>query len=436
MPVKPDRGSIFVVALFAWAVLPAAAQNLLNARTQISVQLQTETSPLAMQLGSALQVAVILVALVVGGFSLRRFRGGFALIIYLLPWVAMTIATAYMEHRISYTSVIYPVAGVVAGSLDDPKRVLRTIGSLASLLAISSLVLAVAMPGAALMEQSPGVDKGIISSQLLVGPLYHPNQLGESLALGLPFVAFIVRRRWRWMGYTVVAVALLWSGSRTSLVAAGVGVLATILWLSIRKYGKKAAFSPLGLYILNVSVFITGALVVITSNAESFTGRGLIWAGSLDQWATSPMLGKGVQIFAELAEIQNDVGSGAFHAHNMYVHFLITCGLVGLAGLVLLYLVALGRGSSLGRAGIIAPSVWVFVFITVGWLEVPTDLFTPGTEVWAIWIPLAVVTMGKSAFDTSCARSNVGNRDTGSVSVIMIGAIDHEIDRESSNARR
>lgn len=393
--MRIDRGSLLVVSLFAWAVIPAAAQNLLNPRTRISVQLQTESSALAIQAGTLLQFTAIVVAAVVGFASLRRVKLGWSFVVFLLPWVAMTIATLVMEHKFSYTSFIYPIAGTVAGSLEDPKRVLRTIGILASLLALASLVLALVKPDAALMAQAAGVDKSLIGDKLLVGPLYHPNQLGESLALGLPFVAFLNRRRWRRLGYAVVAVALLWSGSRTSLLAAGVGLVAAICWLSIRKHGKKAIFSPLALYVLNVAVLTTGVLVVATSNTESFTGRGLIWAGALEQWGESPVIGNGVQVFADLARIRNDVGSGAFHAHNMYVHFMVTAGLVGLAALSLLNLAALRRGWKLGRAGVIAPAVWVFVFIAVGWLEVPTDLFTPGTEVWAIWIPLALILAGK-----------------------------------------
>lgn len=394
---KIDRGSLLVTALFAWAVVPAALQNLLNPRTRISVQLQTETSPLATQVGSILQFVVIAVALIVALLSFRKVKPGWSFVVFLLPWAAMTVATLVVEHKVSYTSLIYPAAGIVAVSLEDPKRVLRTIGGLASLLAVASLVLALVRPDAALMAQAAGVDKGIISDKLLVGPLYHPNQLGESLALGLPFVAFLQRRRWRWLGYAAVAVALLWSGSRTSLLAAGVGLVAALCWLSIRKHGKGAMFTPLALYALNIGVLATGALVVMTSNTESFTGRGLIWAGALEQWADSPVIGNGVQVFADLARIRNDVGTGAYHAHNMYVHFLITSGLIGLAAIILLYLVALRRGWKLGRAGIVAPSVWVFVFIAVGWLEVPTDLFTPGTEIWAIWVPLALVLSGKLA---------------------------------------
>lgn len=391
-----NGGSLLVMAMFAYGVLPAALQNLFNTRAPVWVTVETETSPLASMAGSILQYALIGLVAILALKGLSRFRGGWWLVVFVLPWVIMTIATAYGEHKFSYTSLIYPLVGLVAGSLKDPTAALRTAGKLTSLLAAGSIALGVFLPKAGLFPISADNDKSVIGDKLLAGPLFHPNTLGEALALGLPLVSLIKSKFWRLTSYALVLFALVWSGSRTAMIAAGVCIVAAACWSLIRKYQKGSMFSPLVLMGIYSGIVFIGPYIVSTGlgDVASYSGRGQIWQGSLDLWSAKPLIGYGVHIYTNLATIGNDVGQGAFHGHNMFVTFLITSGVLGAAALAIVYFAILRRSWVLGRAAIIGPAVWSVAFIVDGWMEVPSDLFTPGTLSWIVWLPLAVTLSG------------------------------------------
>jgi O-antigen ligase len=401
--VRPARfsmrfnpGSVLVIVMFAYAVVPAAAQNLVYVRAPVWANVQTETSALASTLGTLLQYAVIGTVAVLAINAVRYLQPSWWFAVFLLPWVTMSIATVYMEGRFSYTSIIYPLVGIVAGSLREPLVALRTVGTLTSSLALFSIGLGLLKPTAGLFPVSAQNDKSIIGDKLLVGPLYHPNTLGETLALGLPFVSLIRSTALRRMSYGLVGFALVWTASRTAIIAAVLGAVVVVAWMFVRKYRQGSMFSPLVLLVIYGSAVFVGPAVVTygLGDVSSLSGRGQIWQGSLEQWAESPLIGKGVHVYAELAKMWNNVGFGAFHGHNMYVTFLITSGVLGAAALTIVYASILFQSWKLGRAAIIGPAAWTIIFIADGWMEVPSDLFTLGTLSWLAWLPLAVTLAG------------------------------------------
>lgn len=406
---KFDMGSLLVLAMFSYAVLPAAAQNLLNVRAPVWANVQTETSPLASMLGTLFQFAVLGSVAILAVAGLRRLRIGPWLVIFLLPWAAMNIATVYMEGRFSYSSVVFPLVGLAAGGLAEPMRTLRTVGILTGVLAAGSIAMGALLPKAGLFSVSLLNDKSIIGDKLLVGPLYHPNSLGETLALGLPFVLLIKSKFWRGVSFALVVFALVWTASRTGIIAASVGCIVAICWMAVRN-SQKSMLAPLILACIYMTVIFVGPAAVSYGIADpkSFSGRGQIWQGSLEQWERSPLIGNGVHIYAELAKMWNNVGIGAFHGHNMYVTFLMTAGVLGAAALTIVYIAILTRSWKLGSAGIIGPAVWPIAFIADGWMEVPSDLFTLGTISWVVWVPLAVVLSGILHQTTTSTEAHPG----------------------------
>ncbi|MDQ0258615.1 O-antigen ligase [Sinomonas atrocyanea] len=393
---RVNSGSLLVAVLFAYAVLPAAAQNILAGRTvSVWTNVETEQSPLAASLTSGLQWGVIGIVALLAIRSLPMVRLGLWFWVFVAPWAVISLATLAVEHRFSYTSILYPLIGLVAGTLKEPRTALRTIGILTALLAGFSIVLGTVMPESGMFPINADNEKSFIGDQLLVGPLTHPNTLGETLAMGFPFISLIRGRPARFVGYGVTLFALFWCGSRTAMLAVGLGIVVALCWMLIRTYGTRAYFSPLVQFTIYSGVVVVGPVLVSSGldDAYSFSGRGEIWAGSLEQWAEHPWIGNGAQVYSDLAKVANQVGIGAFHGHNMYVNALTTSGILGAAVLTILYGVLLMRSWKLGPYAI-GLAVWGIVFIADGWLEVPSDLFTLGTLTWVVWVPLAVMLSG------------------------------------------
>ncbi|MEB0001590.1 O-antigen ligase family protein [Cryobacterium sp. RTC2.1] len=385
------------IAAFAWAVIPGFLQLQLGIRPGDTLGSASVTTPLStLSKDLLLYVVYGLSAIAVLGSVIRRTRSGAWLLVYLAPWLALAIASFAATRSFTITSLIYLAIGLAVLDHADKIRILRVVGVLTAWVSVLSILMTLTTSQAFTSQALVPDSKAIIGSTLLNGPFYHPNTLGTVLALGFPFAFLIKRTGWRRLSLVVIAFALVWTASRTSILAVAVGLAAAGLWVAIRRLGDGSRLL-LGLpqLLVYVAVIPVGVFLVATSNAKSFSARGIIWEESLALWKSRPFLGWGSDIYISISETRSAIAGLAFHGHNMWVNTLTVAGIVGAAALALVYISILVKS---WRFGNIKPTttsltlaMWPIVFICLGWLEVPTTFFTFGYTSWAAWVPLAVV---------------------------------------------
>ncbi|MEN8582805.1 O-antigen ligase family protein [Burkholderia sp. RS01] len=398
-----------MIAMFAFAVLPTAFHNLTTVRTasQLTIEASARThDPLSSFYVYGL--VAVLAALVMASVATIRLPRTFWL--YLAPWVAATIGTYASGQGISVAAFVYPILGLVIFSLPGVKQTLRTTGVLVFILATFSLATAFITPSTAFLTLGGEAKESLFTGQALAGPVSHPNTLGQMLALGLPFVLYIPSRLWRIAAIVLVPAALLATGSRTALTAAAMGLLVMILWKAKASgLTVRGLLAPLGLVIIYPVVLLASPWFIATSDPESFTGRGYIWAGSLDLWQHSPIFGNGARAFYVAAGFYNDLGVGAFHAHNELLNMLVTAGVVGLLATLVLVIALLRESWAAGSAGLIPLAVWPIVFLADGWFEAPTDFYAVAGVAWMTWIPFALVLRANESVRNAAAPITEGS---------------------------
>lgn len=399
--MKPPRAGrrfdpllALIIAAAAWAVVPGYLQLQFGIRPGAglgNVEVTTPSATLAK--GALLYLVYALSAAAVLGSIVRRVRSQAWLLIYLAPWLALTISSFAATRSFTVTSLIYLAIGTAVLDHPDKMRLLKAVGVLTAWVAAISILMTFTTSNAVFSQAQVPDAKAIIGSTLLNGPFYHPNTLGLVLALGFPWAFLIQRRAWRRFSLVLILFALVWSASRTSLLAVMVGLVVAGLWLLFRRVSRQTGLLVgLPLIALYVAVIPIGAILVATARPDSFSARGVIWDASLALFREKPVLGWGSDIYVSIEQTRSAIGSLAFHGHNMFVNTLTVAGIVGVVALVLLYFKILAKSWRFGNSGAdITLAMWPVVFICLGWLEVPTTFYTFGYTSWVVWVPLAVI---------------------------------------------
>ena len=290
-----------------------------------------------------------------------------ALLILLLPWIYQVTRDLYADISIKQGAVVYPLLMLVAWVLRPRLRELATLGYLIGLTAVMSLLLGAILPEKGVLVSSAGglvtPDKEILPWGILVGPFTDGNPLGQFMAIGIVAAAFIARRGLRLALIAATGLAVLWTSSRSSLFALATAVIiVTVVRLTAR--GLRA-------WVVGAALVALAALVVTlpltaTTN-EAFTNRGYIWRASLQAWRVDPWFGLGSQWYAQSARYANNIGSTAYHGHNIFVQLLVLGGIVNvvLVGL-LVATVALAAVTRLINGEGAAPCILVAAILVVG----------------------------------------------------------------------
>ena len=185
--------------------------------------------------------------------------------------------------------------------------------------------------------------------------------------------------------------AIWWSSSRGALGAALIGILAVVAMAPHRRRaaaGVVAAAAIGALLSIPVSMTRNGmgvaalwARSVALDPTTYDSGRGVLWATTLDAWRSSPWLGAGPDgVFPLLAPI------GSAHAHNTAIQALGEGGLVaGVPFLLLvagLTLAALRRAWATREPARIVAAAYVLAVMANGLIE--GVLYDPGTTLLAV----------------------------------------------------
>ncbi len=275
-------------------------------------------------------------------------------VVLLFVWFAMTTTWALDPAASNRRMILYVVALVicltVAVGIEDRRRLLGLMaGTSAFVMVIDAVSWAVA-PGLSMTE----IGLAAIHS--------HKNSLGAvalfaALACGAYALSQTHRRgRLVWAGLTLLSVGLLVASlSKTSMIIlAGVVALAPIIVFLVR--GRpgvmwSAVLSVAALFLLGVFAWTAVNLALgedplAPFRTVTFTMRTDVWKFALGEFAAHPWRGLGFGSFwdidprlqpslkADLWFAQPDAATNG--SHNGYIDLMVTTGLIGLSGGVVL----------------------------------------------------------------------------------------------------
>lgn len=209
----------------------------------------------------------------------------------------------------------------------DSEGLIR-IGVCGAISVVTSLALLLILPANAVFVDRSGLSdnsvKALIGDSQLAGIFGHSNTLGMVSVIALSIVSAHRQRLVRAALVGACIGGVVMSASRTSITA--LGVLAGVELLIALRPRLRAQSARL-LWILQA---IVPAVPLLTSDPSALSGRGLIWRYSIDQSAGSLAAGLGPNWFAEVTYRYNPYGVSITSGHNLFVHVLVTTGLVGM----------------------------------------------------------------------------------------------------------
>ncbi|QTE28906.1 O-antigen ligase family protein [Pengzhenrongella sicca] len=305
-------------------------------------------------------------AVVLACLPALAWRTAGVLVLLVAPWGIAAVQLVVLGRPPGAPALIYPAVAAAFWALRPRRAAIETVGYLTGATALVSLLLGALLPDAGRYPlETAGLEKVIGPAGVLSGVMPTGNNLGLLLVVGLPTVFAIRRVALRWVALGAVALALAWTISRTSWVAALVVLvmLAALAWLP-----RRGQLAGLGLGLLA----LVGLVVpFVTSDPDRFTHRAGYWIATLDAWRDSPLVGYGADYFKQIANTPADLGGYAYHAHNQGVQLLITGGLLLTVAVLALLALAAVRAVRLAAAGVPWAAGWLAALLAVGVLEVP-----------------------------------------------------------------
>lgn len=388
--------------LWVLLTLPPVVLSLSRPKEYVSlVEGGQEIPELAARLTTACNAAVILVCAVVVVLRVREVRPARLplLGLLLLPWVLVVVRLVMLDRTPSMLVLVYPAVATAMWLLRPRAAVVELLGYLVGALAAVSIALGALLPSAGILVRAAGaeLEKPVGPWGILAGPMLSGNDLAALLVLGLAATLTIRRPGWRVAAVGLTVVALVWTASRTSWLAAAVCVLAVVVVRAVRarwagRGAASAAAAGLGLLALTALV-----LPLVTPDGTSFNNRAHYWSFALAElWERSPVLGLGADWFKQLATREVNLGGHASDAHNLTVQVLTGGGLLLLAAVVALLGYAVARAVRAAREGVDWPVAHLAAFFTLACLEVPLTFDDRVREMPYTVLPLLVILCSRS----------------------------------------
>ncbi|MEU8213844.1 O-antigen ligase family protein [Micromonospora sp. NPDC049044] len=405
--IRPDSGTaewlgtggVVVLLVLAWirVTLPQLVQILQNGRPAFNSAVES-MPPAGRLLGDVTTAAFIVLALLLTGSGLRQRRPDrlWALVGVLAPLAAIHLAGLVNGQPPGPVSLALPIAVVAIWALRPGALALAAIGVLGAATAVVAMLLAVVRPDLGLLTGADAGNKGWAIGGLLAGPYPHSNVLGLILALSLPFVFGIRPTAVRRVTLALILVGLLWTGSRTSQLAAVV-VLLTWGLFRWRTGGRPDRSGPghrrslpilIGLPLV-VALGLTILSPLLTRDPAGFTNRGRTWRALLDRWTERPLTGHGPEYFEREPDLAAALGGRYTHGHNVLVHLLAIGGLLTVVLFAVLLYQVWRRSMFLAGAGMPGPALFLIALLWVSWLEASHLSVTLAG--YLTWLPLALI---------------------------------------------
>lgn len=291
--------------------------------------------------GSALLLALSTVVFFMRGHPNRNITGVLILLLAVnLPY----LVSPKLPPLADFPKIVLANVFVLAlWKVGAPIAGLKWLPMTVAAIAVYSLIAGQIIPEYAMYNTAS--EKAIIPGWELAGPFGHANVLGMYCALALALTPLITDRRWRLLAGSILVATIVAAASRTALIAA---LLVTLWWL-LCWFRSKISIRLVGTVLVSICAITMFVLPFVNWDPDSFTGRAYVWAESLKVWQQSPVVGMGVNWFLDDAQAVGNIAKWAYvgTGHNMVVDSLVKSGLIGLAVLVPLLLMATGSARSL-----------------------------------------------------------------------------------------
>lgn len=394
--------SALLVLTWGWVLSAPALSTALSPKSRQGVGESAQAGGSAIigltSLGLAIAVLGLCAVLVAGGQLARP--GVWRLMLLLSPWAYLLVrevATGATPdlRMLMFAAVITALWAARAGH-----QQFVVLGWLVVLTAAVSIALGTMAPSVALFHNDAGLvrpAKALLPGGLLVGLFSHPNTLGQFLALGLPAVTVIERAAARWAGVAVVLVALVWTGSRTSMLAAVVAA-AVAAGIGLTPHALRSAASALSLGALSLLALLAPYVV---SDPAAFTNRGYIWRSSLRRAGEEMWVGLGPGWYGDVGQTVLGLGPTVYHAHNQVIHSRVVGGLIAVALLFVVWAVAAVAAGRIARRRSLVAVGYLAALITVSWFEVPLGFVDKTLMTPVVAAPLALVLFDPAGFPHS-----------------------------------
>lgn len=320
-------------------------------------------------------------------------RPWWTLALALGPLLVLTLVSAPLngELPLKPQMLAYPLFMVSLWLQGAESGLVRQLAWFGIIGALASVAMAVA--GVGTLDAALGVvtEKAILFPNLLAGVYSYNNFLGLGIVMSVPALLVIRNRVVAAVGALVILVCIIWSGSRTSMIALACGVLGLIVVYAIRSAKARQWITAASL----VTALLTSSVVpmVAAGKSDSFSARGTIWSVALHDAASSPVFGKGRSYFDPDGPLSTKIGHYISHGHNLFVTLAAETGIVGTLAALALFAGVIWAVVRMIPATPV-PYLLALVSFSTAVFETPGGAFPfdrPNTTTFAFWMVIAVL---------------------------------------------
>lgn len=381
-----------ILASYAWTVFPTAVESLVGNKPPSGLDQVFNPS----RMGSFVSllslmalIAVVLKIIMTFGGRLPT-RGLLGFYIAILPGVVVFgsrigFGTSGLSKSTMYLALVFAV-----WVLRPAFKSLSMVAWLGAVTAVLSIGFALVYPESSLLQSRNGAQtKDLFGLTVLTGPFNTGNALGMVMALSLPELKHLGSTTQKILAVPMI-IALLWSQSRTALLAA---VVATVLAVAIRAVPRREQWI-VGAVLQILLVLGAVATPLYLAGSQAFTGRGLIWAYSLGAWHESPIYGLGFDWYGQRRLDVGPEGVTMTQGHNSFVHSLTTGGLLYVISLLAFLAVLIVRSAEWRRVGQRMPYALTTTILVVAVAEVPLGFGDRWGYSTFATLPLLIIILG------------------------------------------
>ncbi len=299
---------------------------------------------------------------------------------------------------------ILPLIAIGLWSIGLHWNDLKVVGYFCAGVSVLSLLMAATTSRAwmvnAVDASSLNETKALIGSRLLAGPFAQMNNLGMSVAVGVPFCMLITHKWRRRLAIVAILATATLASSRTSLLAVLATVGCMFLFRVVKSDRARRAWSTV--LLLGISAVIVW-LPLHTSDPHSFTNRGRIWLASREMWTDNWQIGLSTWAYVRQGPLLDVLQHPSYHGHNLFVT-VFTCG-----GVVLIACMTPVAVSLIGRARSVlpysyAPVLFTVIILTMSIAEMPLRIDSFEGASWVTWTALLALVLFDRDSVTETAR--------------------------------
>lgn len=332
--------TLVIVAVIGLTVVPETIHHLIVEHVPNQGQLQaiesrTPLASLASWAGSAFLLGLCSVAFLIRGHPNRDItRLLILLLAFNLPYVVGPSTPGPADViKIILANAVFLAIWNTGAAISE----LKWIPIIVSGVGVYSIIGGLVIPEH--MMYNKVSQKALVAGWELAGPFGHPVTLGVYCGIAFALVPLVPGFRWQLLCGSILFSTIVASATRTALIASA----AVIMWWLFCWLRSATSVRRVGTILVTICASGMFIVPVLGWDPDAFTGRALVWVESLRAWRESPVVGLGFDWFRTDALTSAEVASWAHAAtgHNVVVDTLVKSGLVGLAALIPLWVVAI-----------------------------------------------------------------------------------------------